>query len=93
LTSTDRRGIPSLVVDANEHQKGGVSMDVVKFDRKWEINTQEDLKKALETLDGNEFIAEMSDDFRCWSSEKAEVKRQRADVIRQAKEKGLWKED
>lgn len=67
-------------------------MDVVKFDRKWEINTQEDLEKALETLDGNEFIANMSDDYSRTRSEVAEVDRQRADVIRQAKEKGLWKE-
>jgi hypothetical protein len=92
LTPTDRRGTPSLVVDANEHQKGGVNMDVVKFDRKWEINTQEDLEKALETLDGNEFIANMSDDYSRTRSEVAEVDRQRADVIRQAKEKGLLKE-
>lgn len=67
-------------------------MDVVKFDRKWEINTQEDLKKALETLDGNEFIANMSDSYEVTRSEVREVDKQRADVIRQAKEKGLWKE-
>lgn len=90
----NRQGVkPSLlVVDANEHQKGGVNMDVVKFDRKWEINTQEELEHALETLDGNEFIANMSDDYSRTRSEVAEVDRQRADVIRQAKEKGLWKE-
>lgn len=68
-------------------------MDVVKFNRKWEINTQEDLEKALETLDGNEFIANMSDDYSRTRVEVAEVDKQRADVIRQAKEKGLWKED
>ena len=68
-------------------------MNVVKFDRKWEINTQEDLEQALETLDGNEFIANMSDDYFRTRSEIAEVDRQRADVIRQAKEKGLWEEN
>ena len=68
-------------------------MDVVKYGRKWEIRTQEDLEKALETLDGNEFIANMSDSYAVTRSEVEEVDRQRADVIRQAKEKGLWKEN
>lgn len=68
-------------------------MNIVIFDRKWEINTKEDLEKALETLDGNEFIANMSDSYAVTCSEVREVDRQRADVIRQAKEKGLWKED
>lgn len=68
-------------------------MDVVKFDRKWEINTQEDLEKALETLDGNEFIANMSDSYAVTCSEIREVDKQRTEVIRQAKEKGLLKED
>ena len=64
-------------------------MDCVKFDRKWEINSLEDYEKAMEVLDGNDFIAEMSDDFGCWKREKAEVAAQRAQVIAQAKEKGM----
>ena len=64
-------------------------MDCVKFGRKWEINSKEDYDLAMKTLSENEFIAEMSDDFRAWQSEKDEVRAQRADVIRQAKEKGI----
>lgn len=64
-------------------------MDMVKMGRKWEINTKEDYEKAMETLDGNEFIANMSDDFYYWKKEKDEVARQRREVIAQAKEKGI----
>lgn len=67
-------------------------MNIVTFNRKWEINTQEDLEKAMEELDGNEFVANMSDSYAVTRSEVREVDKQRADVIRQAKEKGLWKE-
>ena len=62
---------------------------MVKFGRKWEINTLEDYEKAMETLREDEFIAEMSDDFGYWQSEKAEVASQRAQVTAQAKEKGI----
>lgn len=64
-------------------------MNRVVNGRKWEINTLEDYENAMEELDGNEFIAEMSDDFSYWQSEKAEVAAQRAQVISQAKEKGI----
>ena len=64
-------------------------MNRVVNGRKWEINTLEDYEKAMEELDGNEFIAEMSDCFHIWQSEKAEVAAQRAQVIAQAKEKGI----
>lgn len=64
-------------------------MNRVVNGRKWEINTIEDYEKAMEELDGNDFIAEMSDDFSYWKSEKAEVAAQRAQVIAQAKEKGI----
>lgn len=64
-------------------------MNRVVNGRKWEINTIEDYEKAMEELDGNDFIAEMSDDFSYWKSEKAEVAAQRSQVIAQAKEKGI----
>lgn len=64
-------------------------MDMVKMGRKWEINTKEDYDNAIEILKGNEFCAEMSDDFYYWKREKEEVARQRADVTAQAKAKGL----
>lgn len=64
-------------------------MNRVVNDRKWVINTREDYENAMKELDGNDFIAEMSDDFSYWRSEKAEVAKQRAQVIAQAKEKGI----
>ena len=64
-------------------------MSAVKMDRKWEINTKEDYNKAMEILDGNEFCAEMSDDFFRSNSEKAEIARQRVEVITQAWAKGV----
>lgn len=64
-------------------------MDVVKFGRKWEINSKEDYDLAMKTLAGNEFVANMSDDFRCYQTERAEVQAQRVDVIRQARAKGI----
>ena len=61
----------------------------VKFGRVWEINTRADYDKAMETLDGNEFCANMSDDYGACKRELAEVKKQRAEVTKQAKEKGI----
>lgn len=62
---------------------------LVKFNRVWEINTKEDYDTAMDILAQNEFCAEMSDDFSCWQREKEEVRRQRAVVNAQAKEKGI----
>lgn len=64
-------------------------MDLVKMGKKWEINSREDYDKAMEILDGNEFCAEMSDDFSAWKREKAEVAKQRAEVNAIAREKGI----
>ena len=55
----------------------------------WEINTKEDYDNAMENLNHRQFLAEMSDDFRCWKSETAQVELERSDVKRQAKEKGI----
>lgn len=64
-------------------------MGIVQRGRKWDINTKEDYDAAIATLADNEFFAEMSDDFSCWQREKEEIACQRADVIRQAKNKGI----
>lgn len=64
-------------------------MDIVKMGYKWEIKTADDYERAMRTLAGNDFCAEMSDDYSAWEREKAEIARQRADVISQAKNKGL----
>lgn len=62
---------------------------MVEFGKMWMINTAEDLKAALDTLADQEFIAEMSDDFSCWQREKAEVARQRRQVMAMARDRGL----
>ena len=64
-------------------------MDIVKKGRKWEINSKEDYDNAIKTLEGNEFCANMSDDFYYWKTELTEIARQRADVTAQAKEKRI----
>lgn len=64
-------------------------MSMVQMGKKWEITTIEEYNKAMEVLDGNEFIARMSDDYEMEKRECAEIDRQRADVTKQAKEKGI----
>lgn len=64
-------------------------MDLVVSGRKWEINTKEDYDKAMEVLDGNEFCANMSDDFYRYRLEMEEIKAQRYSVKKQALEKGI----
>ena len=62
---------------------------LVQFNREWNIQTKADYDAAIKTLAENEFCAEMSDDFSCWQREKEEVRRQRAIVNAQAKERGI----
>jgi len=64
-------------------------MDIVRKNRKWNIETKEDYEKAMEILDGNEFCAKMSDDMYYYRTELAEVARQRAEVTAQAKAKEI----
>lgn len=64
-------------------------MSIIKTGRKWEINTKEDYDKAVETLEGNKFCAMMSDDFYYYKRELEEYEIQMADVIAQAKAKGI----
>ena len=54
-----------------------------------DVGLSKTFSKAMEILDGNEFCAEMSDDFSAWKREKAEVAKQRAEVTAQAKAKGI----
>ena len=61
----------------------------VVFDRKWVIKTQEDFDKAMDTLERDAFVAEMSDSYAVTCSEKREIRKQLDDVTRQAKEAGL----
>ena len=63
--------------------------EAIRFGREWTINTREDYDKAMTALDDAEFIAEMSDCYSITLNEKAEIERQRVDVMRQAKERGL----
>lgn len=64
-------------------------MKMVETGKRWRITTEEEFKRALETLEDNEFCADMSDDFRRADAEKREVARQRADVVRQARALGI----
>jgi len=64
-------------------------MDLVQMGKQWEINSRADYDEAMEILDGNEFCAQMSDDFYYWQRELAEVARQRKEVNAIAKEKGI----
>lgn len=61
----------------------------VIFDRKWIIKTQEDFDQAMDTLESDLFIANMSDSYARTRSEKHEIQKQLDDVTRQAKEAGL----
>jgi len=62
---------------------------MVQFDKVWEINTKKDLENAIASLEDAQFYANMSDDFGAWNRETDEIERQKRQVIRQAKEKGL----
>ena len=64
-------------------------MEWVTQNKQWIIKTQQDFDEAMKTLDENDFVAEMSDSYAMTCAEKREIRRQRADVIRQAKEIGL----
>lgn len=64
-------------------------MGIVQMGKKWVIKTAEDYEKALEVLDGNEFCANMSDDFSCYRREIAEIDKQRYDVKKQATALGI----
>ena len=64
-------------------------MSGVIYDRKWEINTDDDFFNAIATLDDDEFIANMSDSYARTAAEVAEVNRQRKEVILQAMAKGI----
>lgn len=64
-------------------------MSGVVFGRKWVIKTQEDFDKAMDTLEHDTFIANMSDSYARTCSEKQEIQKQLDDVTRQAKEAGL----
>lgn len=64
-------------------------MDIVKFNKVWDVNTEEEVKQALQELDDSEFVANMSDDYLQTRREVAEIERQRRQLIQQAKEKGI----
>lgn len=66
-----------------------IRMSGVVFDRKWVIKTQEDFDKAMDILEHDVFIANMSDSYARTRSEKREIQKQLDDVTRQAKEAGL----
>lgn len=64
-------------------------MSMVQMGRVWKIETRADYDTAMDTLDGNEFIANMSDDSYNYRREMEEIAKQRAMVTRMAREKGI----
>lgn len=64
-------------------------MTRVEESKIWEINSMEDYEKAMDILEGNLFIASMSDDYYWYSRETEEANRQIREVKRQAREKGF----
>ena len=61
--------------------------------REWHIATVADYRAAMNALADAEFIAEMSDSYAVTRAEKAEIDRQREQVMEQAKAAGIMKED
>lgn len=64
-------------------------MTRVIFGRIWEIKTVEDYNNAVDTLEGNLFIASMSDDYTWYRAETDEAEKQLRDVKRQAVALGI----
>lgn len=64
-------------------------MTRVIFGRIWEIKTVEDYKNAVDVLEGNLFIASMSDDYNWYRAETDEAEKQLRDVKRQAVALGI----
>ena len=64
-------------------------MDLVKFGKHWEIETRADYDHAIEALEGADFCAMMCDDYQRERRERAEVAKQKAEVVRMAKAKGI----
>ena len=64
-------------------------MTRVIFGRIWEIKTVEDYKNAIDILEGNLFIASMSDDYNWYRAETDEAEKQLRDVKRQAVALGI----
>ena len=61
--------------------------------REWQITTWAEYRAAMNALADAEFIAEMSDSYAVTRAEKAEIDRQREQVMEQAKAAGIMKED
>lgn len=64
-------------------------MTRVIFGRIWEIKTVEDYNNAVDILEGNLFIASMSDDYNWYRAETDEAEKQLRDVKRQAVALGI----
>ena len=65
------------------------TVSLVKYGKKWEINSRADYDAAMKELDDNEFCANMSDDYSVTSREIAEIDAQRWMINKTAREKGI----
>lgn len=64
-------------------------MTRVQFGKVWTINNMADYQNAMEVLEGNLFIANMTDDYNCYYNEFNEISKQIYDVREQATTKHL----
>ena len=64
-------------------------MKVVEFGKKWIVRNADEYLKAIEELEGSEFLTDMTENFYQYRTEKAEINRQRADLHRQAVALGI----
>jgi hypothetical protein len=66
-----------------------ITVSLVRYGRKWEINSRADYDAAMKELDDNEFCANMCDDYSRTLCEIAEVNAQRRAINKIAREKGI----
>ena len=78
-----RSTIGSNVIRAERSNVEIIPKSWVVPGRKFVIKTAQDYERAMAILDGNDFVADMSDSYSATYAEKDEVALQRADVERQ----------
>ena len=59
-------------------------MKVVEMGKKWIIRNADEYLKAIDELEGSEFLANMTENFRQYQTDKAEIRRQMMEIKKQA---------
>ena len=85
-------GVPATEYHTEWRKEHPIQPETVQPGRQWNIGSRADFEDAIATLNGNDFIAEMSDSYIVTCSEQADVQIQRMEVYHQAKDKDyVWK--